>query len=462
MPYKLNNILLETYGIIPGRMPGETLAVKGIFDLPKRLGDTHYSWAETNGVQAFVDADEIFMDGRTITFQGILIGDLATLKTFLNTFKTAIDGFNNVVPFETPYGTFCVLVKKVTPTFYNGGALVQIEFYEPEVGASCSIGGTPTVYESEAYSEDATKNNCASGYYGSTETLTAAAGKFTSTISQAAANLLAVQWVRDYKQDYANATGTCTINPTVYYNAKLIGTLQKDDCAVDLIGSEVSYEVPAYKYSSLISQIDADDQAQAELDATLTQAYANANGTCILYFYNEVLVFTRQKDDCGAGYVGSVESITVPAGTYSSTLSQADADNIALAFAQLDLSQAVANAQGTCEIPEPNKVTLIFDQTNFSQLTKSWRIESITNIGGRFIFIAYGVSVVYTVLSGDTPSSVAIGLAALINATTTTQWNAMNAYPLNATSSHKPEAKNSASIIIVQIYRGNTINLYAE
>ena len=80
MAYKLNNIDFSTYGIMPGRMEGENLAVKGIFDLPSRIGDTHYDWAETNGVEPFVDADEIFLGSRTIYFQGIMQGNVATLK----------------------------------------------------------------------------------------------------------------------------------------------------------------------------------------------------------------------------------------------------------------------------------------------------------------------------------------------------------------------------------------------
>lgn len=437
-------------------MDGENLAVKGIFDLPGRIGDTHNDWAEANGIEPFVDADEIFLGARTIYFQGILQGDIATLKSFLNAFKTAVDGFNDVVPFETPYGTYCVMVNKVTPKFYNGGALVLIEFTEPQVGATCGIGTTPTVYNSAEYSESATKNNCPNGYYGSTVTLTAAAGKFTSTVSQAAADLLAVQWVRDYKQDYANANGTCTINPTVYYNVKLTGSLQKNDCDSGYLGTSVSYEVPAFKYSSLISQVDADNQAQAELDATLTQAYANDNGSCVLIFYNDYVEFSRAKNDCAGGYTGQVLKISMSAGMITSTISQEDANNKALAELQLELSQAYANANGTCisNVPPITLVSNVFKVivTGLVSRTKKWRIGTPVTVGETFNFIAFGVVLSYTVTGSDTSGTIATALKNLINNTSVVGWNAQNMFPKNYGTSARPQASVSGSDITVVVF----------
>lgn len=464
--YKLNDIPLSTYGITPGRMDGEHLAVKGIFDMPKRIGDTHYGWAESNGVEPFVDADEIFLDGRTIYFQGILIGDVATLKSFLNAFKTAIDAFNDVVPFETPYGTFCVLVSKVTPKFYHGGALVLIEFNEPQVGASCSIGTAPTVYYSAEYSENATKNNCANGYYGSTVTLTAAAGKFTSTVSQAAADLLAVQWVRDYKQDYANANGTCTINPTVYYNVKLTGTLQKDDCESGYVGGDVTYTVPAFKYSSLISQEDADDQAQAELDATLTQTYANENGTCILYYYNNALDFTRQKNSCPSGYTGEVLKLHVPANTFSSTTSQAHADSQALSYAEMELSQAVANATGSCISNAGLSLVKIeyFTQIQTLGIKKFFLLTAPINVGDTYTLLAYGVKASYTVISGDTVDDVITKWVNVIRSKTVADWNAENMYPNSSNEVYLPKANAKTDIdwIEIKMAKSTTFQVFIE
>lgn len=56
-------------------------------------------------------------------------------------------------------------------------------------------------------------------------------------------------------------------------------------------------------------------------------------------------IFT--KSDCGMGGVGSTFPITVPAGTYISTFSQADADERALVFLNA-YRQEYANELGTC------------------------------------------------------------------------------------------------------------------
>jgi Family of unknown function (DUF5977) len=280
--YKINNISLESYGIITGQINGESIAIKGIFDLPKRIGETHHSWDEIDSVEPFVDFGQVLLGGRTILFAGLILDTKIGVETKLQAFRTAIAAFTDVVRFETPYGSACVIIKKITPKIYNEGASVIIEFREPVAGASCPILGNVTTYYSAEYSENADKNDCASGYYGSTETITAEAGKFTSTYSQQAADQLAIDWVKENKQLYANSTGTCIVNPTTYYNVKLTGQLQKNNCDAGYVGSLISYKVAAFKYSSLISQADADAKAQAELDTILTQSYANTNGICIM------------------------------------------------------------------------------------------------------------------------------------------------------------------------------------
>ncbi len=278
--YKINNIALDDFGIIPGRVSGEGIAIKGMFDLPKRIGDTYKDWDDSQSVEPYVDADELFFAGRTILFAGIILGTKTEVENKLTIFKTAITSFTDVVRFETPYGTACVWIKKLTPKLYSEGATFILELREPVVGATCPILFESTIYYSAEYSESTFKNDCAAGYDGSSVQLTAVAGKFTSTYSQAAADQLAIDWVKENKQVYANTQGTCILQPPIYYNVKLVGELKKDNCAVGFEGSIVTYEVPAFKYSSTVSQLAVDTMAQAELDATLTQAYANDNGYC--------------------------------------------------------------------------------------------------------------------------------------------------------------------------------------
>jgi hypothetical protein len=63
-----------------------------------------------------------------------------------------------------------------------------------------------------------------------------------------------------------------------YANTDLSVDFQKV-CPSGQIGSRVSYQVPAGKYTSSISQADADAKATADANAN-GQSYANTNGTC--------------------------------------------------------------------------------------------------------------------------------------------------------------------------------------
>lgn len=346
MMYKLNDIPFEDYGILPGRVPGEGIAVKGIFDLPKRIGDIEHVWDDADGPEPFVEADEIFLAGRDIQFQGIIIGFESLINSYLTTFKSAISAFNNTVPFQTPYGTVCVLVKKHSVKHYNGGAIITIDFREPIVGDVCSVNTPGTLFLSAEYSDTATRNNCEDTHFGSEVTMTAVAGQFVSPVSQMAANQLAVDWVLENIQEYANINGVCTIKPTVYYNSKISGSLKKE-CDPGYEGTTVSYTVEAYKYQSLVSQADADAKAQNELDTTLTQAYANANGVCKLVYGNTLLEGQAQRQDCGNGNIGEIVTYRIPAGTFTSALSQAHANALAQADFNLN-AQTYANTTGGC------------------------------------------------------------------------------------------------------------------
>jgi hypothetical protein len=137
-----------------------------------------------------------------------------------------------------------------------------------------------TVYYNIQESGTATKNDCGTGYTGSTVTYTVAASKYSSIVSQADADSKAIADVTANKQTYANTNGTCTaIATTVYYNVQESGTATKNDCGTGYTGSIVTYNVAAGKYSSTISQTDANNQAIKDVNNNV-QAYANANGTC--------------------------------------------------------------------------------------------------------------------------------------------------------------------------------------
>jgi hypothetical protein len=79
--------------------------------------------------------------------------------------------------------------------------------------------------------------------------------------------------------------------------------------------------------------------------------YAGQPGNCTLtgvaMYYNAVLNQSFTRNNCSAGYIGSQVTYTVPAGTYSSTISQGDADTQAQTDVNIN-GQNYANANGTC------------------------------------------------------------------------------------------------------------------
>lgn len=146
---------------------------------------------------------------------------------------------------------------------------------------------------------------------------------------------------------------------TVYSNAALTTPFTKNDCTGHSHGSVVNYTVPAGKYTSTISQANADAFAVSDTN-TNGQLYANANGTCIpdTVYYNVKASGIYTKNDCGSGTSGTAVEYVVPANTYSSYVSQADADAQATADITAN-GQTYANSHGTCIITSKKGTFLI-------------------------------------------------------------------------------------------------------
>ncbi|MEO6733212.1 MAG: DUF5977 domain-containing protein [Ferruginibacter sp.] len=77
-----------------------------------------------------------------------------------------------------------------------------------------------------------------------------------------------------------------------------------------------------------------------------TISAAKQNG-CPTTYYNKLVSEVFKKSNCGAGYIGSDVTYTLAANTYSSAISQADADVQAENYI-LTNGQAYANTNGTC------------------------------------------------------------------------------------------------------------------
>ena len=204
--------------------------------------------------------------------------------------------------------------------------------------ANANANGICT-FSSIARSGSFTKNNCASGGVGSSVAFNQAVGVVTSIVSQADADSKGLTKFNTDGQANANTNGTCT-----FWNAAKSGSIARNNCAAGGTPETVIYNVPSGRYSSTISQLDADAQAQSEINANV-QTFANANGRCT--FWNTFKSGSIARNNCAAGGTPETVTYTVPAGRYFSYDSQALAD----AQAQSEINanvQTFANANGKC------------------------------------------------------------------------------------------------------------------
>lgn len=173
------------------------------------------------------------------------------------------------------------------------------------------------------------------------------AGKYTSIISQSAADDKAMKDIEQNGQNWVNEHGRCIT--ILWYNVKKSKSFRKNDCDPDTEeGSLVTMTIEAGQFSSTISQEDADRKAEAELNAK-GQDYANSHGTCnTIKWYNDRKSKMFQKTDCEVTEVGSMVEYVVEAGRFSSSVSKEDANQKALDALEAE-GPGYANEHGTCE-----------------------------------------------------------------------------------------------------------------
>ena len=107
--------------------------------------------------------------------------------------------------------------------------------------------------------------------------------------------------------------------PGTYSNNAITEYFTRSNCAVGYQGGDAPYTVPAGRYSSSISQQEAD--AQAELDLlTNGPTTANTSGSCNFIYHNAVQSQTDSSESCVPGMKGGFVTYTVPAGTCSSII----------------------------------------------------------------------------------------------------------------------------------------------
>lgn len=162
-----------------------------------------------------------------------------------------------------------------------------------------------------------------------------------------------------------------------WFNVEKSGTCTKVCTDPDYTGTSVLYVVPAGTYSSLISQADADAQAQADVTANC-QTYANTHGECIqTTFWNVQKQQTFTRNNCNAGYVGGQYTYIVPAHTYSAS-SQVAAD-------QLALDDIALNGQNQANLPENATCTQVTFPFKWIPDPGASFCESICDLGITFV-----------------------------------------------------------------------------
>ncbi|GGH27311.1 hypothetical protein GCM10011418_37190 [Sphingobacterium alkalisoli] len=142
-------------------------------------------------------------------------------------------------------------------------------------------------------------------------------------------------------------------NVPVYFSTIKSASYQRNNCTGGRVGESYTYLVPAGKYYSMISQADADQKAQAEVVLN-GQTAANLCMECV--FRNTVKQQTFYRQYCPVGEIASPYVVTIPAGRYSSTVSQAEADQ--MAQLEVETKGAEVNLKGECVL---NQVTFVIE-----------------------------------------------------------------------------------------------------
>ena len=196
------------------------------------------------------------------------------------------------------------------------------------------------------------KTDCEVTEVGSMVEYVVEAGRFSSSVSKEDANHKALDALEAEGPGYANDHGTCETN--LWYNVEKSKVFYKNDCEDGFIGAPYTYTVEAGKYTSDVSQEDADQKALDDIEKN-GQDQANLNGECVTdpnYFVGKASARV-QKNDCDAeSQTGSFVDLTEKdlAG-YPDAFVSRESQEAANALAQAAMEeqkQDLANKKGTC------------------------------------------------------------------------------------------------------------------
>lgn len=252
----------------------------------------------------------------------ILIIFLISGTCFGQNFFWSHSGALPIVTTETPINT-------ITDNSAKGG------------GTVVSTGGLPITYYGLCWNTSTnptTANSHTTNNSGSVTPFTFTSWSFSGLTAST------LYYVRAYA---TNAIGTSYgdnvtfTTATTYSSAAIYDYYTRNDCGSGYYGTDVPINFAVGAYTSYISQIDADNQAQVA-----AQADANSSGDCIadeVTYYSAAISETYYRNDCTGDYCGYGGVINISEGAFTSIVSQAAADAAADAEAQ-----AEANATFEC------------------------------------------------------------------------------------------------------------------
>ena len=119
---------------------------------------------------------------------------------------------------------------------------------------------------------------------------------------------------------------------------------------------------------------------------------------CNSIYKNSVYAQNFTRNNCGTGYTGSTVTYTVPGSTYSSAISQADADAKALADAVLN-GQTYANTNGTCT-PNPPMI----DIQGYNAKTATYQVKFTNNSTGLYYIFLLNPNTFTPTYKGQVPA----------------------------------------------------------
>lgn len=201
---------------------------------------------------------------------------------------------------------------------------------------SLARSANPTVTGNLYYNDTAASATatCPAGQTGTPVTVTIAVGTVSSTVSVADANSIAAAQAQSQAQQQL----VCSTTPKTFSNVSYTNTYgctSDDPNAPTPDGNPVTITIPAGTYNSTISQADADQQAVAAAAAAAAQKLS-----CT--WWNSPQTFTAV---CASNSAFNV-TVTIPQHSYSSTVSQEQANALALAAATNQANaQLVSNGQ---------------------------------------------------------------------------------------------------------------------